>query len=50
MIGEWKVRLFYDEEDYKGRSSLVRYAWSDVSPRSAHMEQAFSADGGKAGR
>jgi hypothetical protein len=38
---------FYDQEDYKGRAILVRYVWTDTSPTSAHMEQAFSADGGK---
>lgn len=38
---------FYDQEDYKGRSILVRYMWFDISPQSARMEQSFSADGGK---
>ena len=38
---------FYDQEDYKGRAILVRYVWNDISPKSARMEQSFSADGGK---
>jgi len=38
---------FYDQEDYKGRAILVRYVWLDISPKSARMEQSFSADGGK---
>jgi hypothetical protein len=38
---------FYDQEDWKGRAVLVRYAWTDLSPHSARMEQAFSPDGGK---
>jgi hypothetical protein len=49
MVGEFTGRRgeFYDQEDYKGRAVLVRYVWSDISPQSAHMEQSFSADGGK---
>jgi hypothetical protein len=49
MVGEFTGRRgeFYDQEDYKGRAILVRYVWSDISPQSAHMEQSFSADGGK---
>ena len=38
---------FFDQEDYKGRSILVRYVWLNLSPQSARMEQSFSADGGK---
>jgi hypothetical protein len=38
---------FYDQEDYKGRAILVRYVWTNISPKSARMEQSFSADGGK---
>jgi hypothetical protein len=49
VVGEFTGRHgeFYDQEDYKGRAILVRFAWSDISPKAAHMEQAFSADGGK---
>ena len=38
---------FFDQEDYKGRSIFVRYVWLNISPKSARMEQSFSADGGK---
>src|SRR6266576_3988048 len=38
---------FYNQEQYKGRSILVRYVWLNISPKSARMEQSFSSDGGK---
>ena len=38
---------FYDQEQYKRRAILVRYVWLNISPKSARMEQSFSADGGK---
>lgn len=38
---------FYDHENYHGRPIIVRYIWSDITPRSARFEQAFSTDGGK---
>jgi hypothetical protein len=49
MVGEFTGHRgeFYDQEEYKGRAVLVRYVWSDISPKSARMEQSFSADGGK---
>lgn len=37
---------FYDEEEIEGRQVLVRYLWTDITPASAHFEQAFSTDGG----
>jgi hypothetical protein len=48
-IGEFKDGRgeFYDQEDYNGRSILVRYIWSEITPNSAHFEQSFSTDGGK---
>ena len=48
-VGRWKDGRgeFYDHEDWNGRWILVRYVWSDVTPTSAHFEQAFSEDGGK---
>ena len=49
VVGEFtgKRGEFYDQELWKGRAILVRYMWLDISPKSARMEQAFSADGGK---
>lgn len=38
---------FYHQENFKGRTILVRYVWLDISPNSARMEQSFSPDGGK---
>lgn len=49
VVGEFNENRgeFYDQEQYKGRAILVRYIWLNISPKSARMEQAFSADGGK---
>jgi hypothetical protein len=49
MIGEFKNGRgeFYDQEPLDGRSILVRFVFSAVSPSSGRSEQAFSADGGK---
>jgi hypothetical protein len=49
MIGEFKEGRgeFYSQDFYKGRSILVRFVWSDITPDSHHVEQAFSEDGGK---
>ena len=48
-VGKWENGRgeFYDQEEFEGRSIIVRYVWSDVTPTSAHFEQSFSADGGK---
>jgi hypothetical protein len=48
-VGRWTNGRgeFYDHEEIGGRWILVRYVWSDVTPTSAHFEQAFSIDGGK---
>jgi hypothetical protein len=49
VVGEFNGKRgeFFDQEEYKGRAVLVRYQWNDISPKSARMEQSFSADGGK---
>jgi hypothetical protein len=49
LIGEFtgKRGEFFDSELRNGRMVQVRYVWTDVSPKSAHMEQSFSPDGGK---
>ena len=38
---------FYAQDLWKGRAVYIRYQWMNLSPKSARMEQAFSADGGK---
>jgi hypothetical protein len=38
---------FYAQDNTGGKSTLVRYVWSKITPTSAHFEQAFSQDGGK---
>jgi hypothetical protein len=37
---------FFGDDTWAGRDILVRYLWSDMTPESAHWEQAFSVDGG----
>jgi hypothetical protein len=48
-VGEFKNGRgdFYDQETFNGRSILVRFSVSDITPNSCHFDQAFSADGGK---
>jgi hypothetical protein len=38
---------FFDQEDFDGKSILVRFLFSDITSTSFHTEQAFSVDGGK---
>ena len=37
----------FNQQLWKGRVVLVRYVWRSISPKAAHMDQAFSADGGR---
>ncbi|HEY2461779.1 MAG TPA: hypothetical protein VGI16_13285 [Candidatus Acidoferrum sp.] len=48
-IGEFKNGHgeFYDQEQFNGRTILVRFTFQSLSPESAQSEQAFSNDGGK---
>jgi hypothetical protein len=48
-VGEFKNGRgeFYDQETYNGKSILVRFSVSDITPNSCHFEQAFSPDGGR---
>lgn len=38
---------FYDQEAFSDRMIFVRFIFSDITPRSFQLEQAFSDDGGK---
>jgi len=38
---------FFGDDVYEGEPIRVRYVWSDITPTTAHWEQAFSADGGE---
>jgi hypothetical protein len=48
-VGEFKDGRvdFYDQEQFNGRSILVRFSMWGITHDSAQSEQAFSADGGK---
>jgi hypothetical protein len=49
MIGQFRNGRgeFFDQELFNGASIQTRFIFSDVSPTSFRLEQAFSADGGK---
>jgi len=49
LIGEFKNGRgeFYGQERCNGRTILVRFVWSDITADSYHVEQSYSADGGK---
>jgi hypothetical protein len=38
---------FYGQDTVAGKTILVRMVWEDITPTSHHVEQSFSADGGK---
>ena len=38
---------FYNQEVFDGRAIFVRFIFSDITPRTFRLEQAFSDDGGK---
>lgn len=38
---------FYDQEDFGGRTILVRNVWKDITADAGTFEQSFSEDGGK---
>ncbi|PYS49204.1 MAG: hypothetical protein DMF68_10685 [Acidobacteria bacterium] len=48
-IGEFKNGRgeFFDQETFNGRTILVRFVISDITPNSCRFEQAFSDDEGK---
>jgi len=37
---------FYGDDAYEGKDVRARFIWSDITPSSAHWEQAFSLDDG----
>ena len=41
------VGSFYADDTLRGQKIRVRFTWSQITPASAHWEQAFSPDGGK---
>ncbi|MBA3914303.1 MAG: hypothetical protein H0X25_10745 [Acidobacteriales bacterium] len=41
------VGEFFCQDTFEGKIILVRYAWSAITPASAHFEQSYSEDGGK---
>ena len=40
------VGTFLGDDAFEGRPIRVRFIWSEITPRSARWEQAFSPDGG----
>ncbi|MGH6884941.1 MAG: DUF1579 domain-containing protein [Geminicoccales bacterium] len=42
------VGTFLGDDVFDGRPIRVRFLWSEIAPRSARWEQAFSTDGGAA--
>lgn len=40
------VGTFYGDDVFEGRPIRIRFLWSEITPRSARWEQAFSADRG----
>lgn len=48
MVGGFTdgVGTFYNEEEYDGRTVIVRFLFSEITDRRFRLEQAFSPDGG----
>lgn len=40
------IGTFFADEAFDGRPIKVRFGWSEIAPRAARWEQAFSPDGG----
>jgi hypothetical protein len=41
------VGTFYADETFNGKPVRTRFLWTEITPTSAHWEQAYSPDGGK---
>jgi hypothetical protein len=41
------VASFYADDTLRGKPIKVRFIWSNITPTTAHWEQAFSPDGGQ---
>lgn len=41
------IGTFYANDTLRGKPIKVRFTWSQITPTSAHWEQAYSGDGGK---
>jgi hypothetical protein len=41
------VGTFFANDTFRGKPIRVRFVWSQITPSSAHWEQAFSPDEGK---
>jgi hypothetical protein len=52
VVGEFTGRRgeFYNQQDDKGRAILVRYVWSDISPKSARMSSRSHLMAGRPGK
>ncbi len=49
VIGNFQngAGTFEGDDTFDGKPIKVRYVWSNITPNSAHWEQAFSPNGGK---
>lgn len=49
MVGGFDrgIGRFYNQETFDGRAIFVRFIFSEITPTSFRLEQAFSADGGE---
>jgi len=46
---QWRVGEFYDQEEWKGRAVIVRYQWTDISPRRRKWSRRFRRMGQELG-
>ena len=41
------IGTFYASDTLRGKPIKVRFTWSQITPTTAHWEQAYSGDGGR---